>query len=153
VKGHRWQVIDERWGGRICANSSSCPKGSAYASENLLNKRDPRNLGLPSRPVNQLLDEHRELLLRSARYRRLWLPKELTLMRMAARPFQTVPPHQHAPEVWIEAITRLVLPFAIGPAFRPSSGRTRLAIPLVARSSSHASAAGKAVDRPVRQPG
>jgi hypothetical protein len=34
--------------------------------------------------------------------------QELTLTRMAARPFQTVPPHQHAPEVWIESITRLV---------------------------------------------
>jgi hypothetical protein len=34
--------------------------------------------------------------------------QELTLMRMAARPFQVVPPHQQTPASWTAAITRLV---------------------------------------------
>jgi hypothetical protein len=35
--------------------------------------------------------------------------QELTLMRIAARPRQVVPPHQHVPLSWTKSMTRLVL--------------------------------------------
>jgi len=35
--------------------------------------------------------------------------QEETLIRMALRPFHTVPPHQHVPSAWIACITRSVV--------------------------------------------